>query len=55
MYEDASNIMIMKSANYPEISLKFYSYVFVLTALKIGAKSALELWWWEWAQGARHP
>ena len=42
LYVDAISITI-NSAYHPENFLKFRSYVFVLTALKIRAKGAKEL------------
>ena len=38
-----SNMAIINSANYPENFLKFRSYVFTLTALKMQAEIAIEL------------
>ena len=55
LFANASSITIIISANYPENVLKFHSYVFALTALTIPAKSAIELQWWEWVHGTRHP
>ena len=42
-FADPSSIKIIISANYPEIFLKFYSYVFTLTATNIHAKIAIGL------------
>ena len=43
LFEEASNFRIINSANYPENVLKFRPYVLALTALKVCAKSAIEL------------